>query len=532
MRSCNNITVYLSHAHAMVLTIVCACGSGPSGPKSAPVEPPTRPTPRTADAVVVDAAPAPRLACEAGTTTRIARSPELTWACARSDGTRHGPFITWFPDDTIQVEGTYNNGLLDGAWTRHHIGGSIAEQGSYVAGKKDGHWKQTSSKGALVGEYDLAAGTGTEKVWYDEGALYSERALKNGAPHGAHRVFAPDGAVIISATYAEGVLDGSHKIGIPGSLMRFDETFVAGTRRGARKIFLFGTLIADEKYDRQGRLDGAYTLWRRAGVMRSKGQFRAGRRTGAWTWWDRNNNKEKEGTYIEGKRDGAWSEWLEGRLLFQGRYAAGKPDGPFVYFDRLGRELGRFTITAGSGTMLTYHANKKPASRQTLVNGVASGIYQELTPLGKTVVEGRYRNDQKHGVWKQWTTARVPTSERTYATGRLDGTVKKYVDGKLAMEATYADGKVTGPYAEYRDGKPALAGQYASDLKHGTWTTTNPDGVVVLTATYERGVLDGAWRQLVDGSVVEGTMRDGRRAGTWTVTDRSGTVSTLTYPTL
>ena len=524
--------MHLSYTHAAILTIVAACGSGPTGPNSAPVEPPPAiVAQRTVDATGPDAAPMPRLACDPGTTVHLARSPDPTWSCVRADGTRHGPFISVFPDDTIEIAGSYKDGVLDGAWTRRHVDGAVALQGRYVAGKKDGSWKQTSSRGTVLGDYELALGTGVERTWYDDGALYSERSLVAGIPHGAHSVLAPDGAVIISAHYTDGVLDGRHTIGVPGSLMRFDETFVAGVRRGARKIFLMGTLIADEIYDRQGRLDGAYTLWRRARVMRAKGQFRGGRRIGAWTWWDRNNNKEKEGTYVEGRRDGAWTEWLEGKLLFAGRYAAGKPDGEFVYFDRLGRELGRFTITGGTGTMLTYHANKKAASRQAIVNGVASGIYQELTPLGKVVVEGRYRNDQQHGTWKEWTASRVPTSERTYEHGRLDGVVRKYVDGKLAMEATYIDGKVVGPYAEFRDGKPAITGHYDADRKHGTWTTTNAEGVVVLTSTYDHGVLEGPWRQLVDGSVIEGVMRDGRRTGTWTVTDRAGGVSRLTYTT-
>ena len=99
------------------------------------------------------------------------------------------------------------------------------------------------------------------------------------------------------------------------------------------------------------------------------------------------------------------------------------------------------------------------------------------------------------------------------------------------METTYADGKVVGPYVEYRGGKPAVSGQYDADRKHGTWTTTNAAGVVVLTATYDHGVLHGPWRQLADGVGHEGEMRGGRRHGTWKVTDRSGAVSQLTYAT-
>ena len=61
------------------------------------------------------------------------------------------------------------------------------------------------------------------------------------------------------------------------------------------------------------------------------------------------------------------------------------------------------------------------------------------------------------------------------------------------------------------------------------WTEYAADGAVILTATYKDGVLDGPWRQLVDGVVLEGTMVAGRRTGTWTRTDKSGAVRKQTY---
>ena len=47
-----------------------------------------------------------------------APAPEPTWFCGRGDGSRHGPFITLFPDGTVQIAGRYKDGKLDGAWQR------------------------------------------------------------------------------------------------------------------------------------------------------------------------------------------------------------------------------------------------------------------------------------------------------------------------------------------------------------------------------------------------------------------------------
>jgi antitoxin component YwqK of YwqJK toxin-antitoxin module len=99
------------------------------------------------------------------------------------------------------------------------------------------------------------------------------------------------------------------------------------------------------------------------------------------------------------------------------------------------------------------------------------------------------------------------------------------------MEATYADGKVIGSYAELRNGKPAVTGQFVDDLRDGTWTIYAGDGAVLRTATYKAGVLDGPWRELADGAVLEGRIASGRRSGSWTRTDRTGAIRTLTYTT-
>ena len=51
----------------------------------------------------------------------------------------------------------------------------------------------------------------------------------------------------------------------------------------------------------------------------------------------------------------------------------------------------------------------------------------------------------------------------------------------------------------------------------------------MLTSTFKDGVLDGPWRQLVGGAVLEGQMVSGRRSGTWTRTEKGGAVRKLTY---
>lgn len=482
------------------------------------------------DAGTPDTQVLPKLACDADTQPTRAPYPDRAWYCTRPDGTRDGPFITLYPDNAIEIEGSYQDGKLDGAWQRHHPGGALAETGTYAAGLRDGVWRQLGPAGNVLGEYTLARGTGTQKRWLDDGSLYSEVALWNGVPHGASRIFDPSGNVLVATSFYLGKPHGKQAAGGKDTL-RVEEQFVRGSPRGPRKIWQFWTLVLDETYDTKGRLDGAFTLWRTRKVPRVRGHYTHGTRTGTWTWIDRNDHKEREGAYVDGKKSGAWQEWYDGKLVFQGRFTDGKPDGEFVYFDRKGKELGRCTLTAGTGTMLTFHANGRVASRTDYVDGLLQGAYEELTSRGKPIVIGRYYKDQKHGRWRELTETGELTLEAHYKHGKLDGAWKKYVAGKVAVEATYKNGLADGTYTEYRDGKPSLVGQFAADRRTGTWISYGTDGVVTLTATYKDGVLEGPWRQLASGIVIEGEMHAGHRVGTWTQTDRAGQKQLVTYPT-
>jgi antitoxin component YwqK of YwqJK toxin-antitoxin module len=433
-----------------------------------------------------------------------------------------------FPDGEPEITGSYKDGRLDGVWQRRAITGQVVETGAYAASRKSGWWRMTSTSGAVLGEYEMRAGTGVEKHWLEDGSLYSERTLKAGVASGPERVYAPDGTPLVVSQWTAGKLDGPRAIGTRATL-RIEETLAAGVRRGTRQIWLMSQPLVDEVYDRRGKLDGEYVIWRNKKVMRTHGQYDHGKRDGLWVWNDRDGNKEREGNYLAGKRDGPWTEWYENKIVWSGSYVQGKPDGEFIYYDRSENELGRFEIAGGTGTMQTFWPNKKVASRQHLVQGLADGPYQELSIRGKVVVEGRFRDDVKHGLWKEWTPDGVLTLEQNWRRGQLDGTVKKYVDGKLATEATYKNGKATGPYVEYRADKPAVSGQFSNDRRTGTWTQYDVEGRVSLTSSYKDGVLDGLWRQRVDGVVVEGVVTQGRRTGSWTWTDKAGQVRQLTY---
>ncbi len=522
---------------SLVLTVGVACGQPSALPTPAPspsvVLAPTPAPPPVAATTVVEppgpvAAPPVLLACEPGTNATRATGPEPTRFCARSDGTRHGPFVALFPDGTPQIAGSYKDGKLDGPWQRSYPSGKIAEQGAYIVGEKDGQWRQFGPTGAVLGEYELARGTGIERRWYDDGPLYMERTLKSGEPNGPLRVFDHSGKAVIEASQFGTRYDGLRAVGTKNSV-RLEERFAHGVRQGVRQLWAFGTLLVDERYDRRGRLDGPFSSWRDRKTPRVQGAYERGQRVGMWSWFDRSNNKEREGEYRADKKVGPWFEWLENKLISSSTYSNGRLDGEFVTFDKNGNELGRLAFKDGTGTMLTFHANQQPASKQQMLRGALHGSYQELSVNGKILIDGRYANHRKHGWWREYNEQGALLLEQHWQRGKLDGVVKKYDAGRLLSVANYKNGKASGEYVEYRNDKPSLAGQFANDRRTGTWTSYDSEGSVILVATYKDGVLDGQWRQRANGEVVEGTMVAGRRSGEWKQIDRTGSVSTSTH---
>lgn len=524
----------------LVLTAGIGCGSGSSRGKPPPITEPVElthlpPPPSVAiDAGLSEPAPVeiPKLVCDAGIKITLAPAPEPLYFCGNEKGVRDGPFVSLFPDESIAIKGGYKDGKLDGPWERHYPDGKIVEHGAYVKGQKDGTWQQLGETGVVLGEYQMTAGTGTERRWYDDGKPYLQRAMRGGSPHGELKLWDHDGVIALTAKQYGARYDGAKTVGTKNTL-RIEETFTNGTRHAARQIFQFWLLVIDENYDAKGKLDGAYTIWRDKKIPRVQGTYDHGKRTGTWSWFDRNNNKEREGDFVDGKKTGAWFEWTENKLTSSGTFTDGKPDGEFLSMDKNGTELGRFEIHDGTGTMEAYYPNKKVASETHMIAGAMDGVYRELTQRGKVVVEGRYASDKKHGWWREWDDLGAAglqlRLEQHWRWGKLDGAVKKYEGGKLISEASFKSGKAEGPYTELRDGKPALTGTFTNDRRTGVWTTYDPDGSVTLTATYNDGVLDGSWRQLVSGSVVEGTMLAGRRTGDWSHTDKAGATQVVTY---
>lgn len=490
----------------------------------------------------VNAADAPpsRLECPSPTEPQpleLEGSPG--WACTDREGHRNGPFFTAHPDGSTELTGRFRADLLDGPWRRLYPSGKTAESGTYAGGVKDGAWQIYTESGGLLGDYQMQQGSGVERRWYADGQLASERSFAAGLPDGPSAAFAAGGVPLYAASFRAGKLDGARKLGLPGQL-RLEDEWAKGVPRGTRKIFRREHVAMEQHFDDAGVLVGPFVAWRDRVTLRERGAYVHGERHGVWRWFDRGRGLEREGTYVNGVRSGRWRQWTGGRLVMQGTYVSGRPHGVFTYWNAAGGVAGTCKMRNGTGVMTTFHDNGQIATKLTMVKGVREGSYQELSPQGKLLVEGAYRDNDKDGPWIERDAAGQPVREAHYVAGVLDGPLRRYSGGQLVAEQQYAAGVREGSYRELvraPDAPPTAApvlrvtGSFTADRKSGEWVTRGPDGRPALVEHYRDGALHGGWQELEGGRVVvRGQHERGRRSGIWAWTSSTGaTVRTITY---
>ncbi|HRC57055.1 MAG TPA: hypothetical protein PKU97_14075, partial [Kofleriaceae bacterium] len=479
-------------------------------------------------------APPPILPCAPPTrATPLTLEGHWGWVCANAQGQMHGPFLLLHPDGSTAITGSYQRGVLDGPWRRLYPNGKTAEVGAFTMGQRDGLWQRYADTGGLLGDFQMTRGTGVDRRWHADGQLASERAYADGLLDGPSRVYGYGGLVLYEAQFARGLLDGRRRLGTSKG-MRIEDRFAAGVPRGSRKLWRRDTLTLEMSFDDEGNLHGPFSAWRDRSTLRERGAFVRGDRHGTWQWIGRGRELERQGSYFLGLRHGTWRQWDGGRLIMQGRYVKGRPHGTFRFWSSGGAAIGKCKLKNGTGEMLTFHDNGQLATRTPMVRGLRHGIYQELNPRGKVVLEGAYASDQRHGLWIERDGEGRVARQSTYVDGKLDGVVRRYVRGELASEVTYALGVREGPYRELQPGAdgellPAVTGAFAADLKSGPWVFRRPDGRA-MEVTYVKGDLQGPWQQRGAEGDLSGQHDRGRRVGTWTWTARGTPKRTITYP--
>ena len=278
--------------------------------------------------------------------------------------------------------------------------------------------------------------------------------------------------------------------------------------KGFRQFFYPNGNLSSEGIMEEGQPNGYWKSYYENGVVKSEGNRKNFELDSAWKFFNPAGKQILEITYKDGKRNGVKTSWLDRETIkeiYSNDIKSGftdyyhidgwkKMDIPFVK----GLEQGMGKEYSPEGKIITITEYKKGfIIDRTKINRLdkfnrKQGKWISFWDNGKYHLEGTFRNDKKHGYFKEY-------SEK----GDLVG-IEKYVDGILQLEAAEIQ-KLEVAKEYYPDGKIKSTTLLRNGVREGISMEFSPEGEITQAIEYRNGIKAG------EGLVLE----DGSRIGHW-----------------
>jgi uncharacterized protein len=291
---------------------------------------------------------------------------------------RTGYWVLYWPNELVQEEGTWTNGVRNGVFKFFKKNGDLDRIEVY-------------SGGEIIEGADAAVMLDIRKEYYEDGTLRMIGSYREGSKQGVFREYDKSGEIINSYVYENNVKYGEGVV------------------------------------DPEGRFQGPWKIFYPTGEVKAEGSFVDGMKDGEWTYFFTNTKVEQRGSYTLDLPNGAWKWYYEnGVLLREERFRKGKEDGLMVEYDREGNEISKGEFIdglktgpwiqhvndhkeAGSyldgekhGEWVFYFDNEEVNFEGEFSVGSPIGKHRWFYYDGKLKKEGKYKSGEKHGPWKQY----------------------------------------------------------------------------------------------------------------------------------
>jgi len=142
----------------------------------------------------------------------------------KSDGEKHGTYISYYPTGEKNEESKYENGKINGTQSFYHKNGKLAESAEYVNGEYVGKYKKHFESGELEqeGSYSTGAMNGEWKFYYQNGKIKEIVPFKNNEEFGAFKEYHENGNLKTEGTYKGADPDNGFALE-DGELKKYDE---------------------------------------------------------------------------------------------------------------------------------------------------------------------------------------------------------------------------------------------------------------------------------------------------------------------
>lgn len=334
----------------------------------------------------------------------------------RSDNSKilQGPYIAYYENGVIRIEGNYVNNLAHGEWRFYFQSGRLKMKGKVINGNNTGPWEYYHEDGnvSMRGTFNKNLRIGRWKTYYPNGFIKTDGIYSDGIKTGLWKYYNEAGGKYAQSSYIEGI----------GT---YEEFFPNGTVKMKGKI-------------QDGERVGSWTFYFEDGNIKSSGEFMDGKQQGIWKFYDQIGNLVSEGPYIGGKMHGEWVEYYEnGNIKAQGDILDDQKNGDWKMFFEDGSVKGEGNFLLGTGDYIEYYKSGNVKVKGRVVSGKNNGKWEFFYENGK--LEGECIFNRGKGEYVGY-----------YTTGdvKMRGTIED--DTKIGIWELYnMDGTIAGYYKPY-----------------------------------------------------------------------------------
>ncbi|MGC6513041.1 MAG: toxin-antitoxin system YwqK family antitoxin [Myxococcota bacterium] len=153
----------------------------------------------------------PKLYCHSS--LRHHATESVQW-CANKKDRRHGPYVEFFPNTEVKLQGVHDNDVPVGEWREFHDNGTLKGQGEYRFGLLHGRWTYNHPNGQRksVGDYFRGMQHGMWTAYNERGERTDEGTYLNGLKSGSWSFFDERGDVVRTETWKDGNKTGEEVV--------------------------------------------------------------------------------------------------------------------------------------------------------------------------------------------------------------------------------------------------------------------------------------------------------------------------------
>ena len=326
------------------------------------------------------------------------------------------------------------------------------------------------------------------------------------------------------------------------------DTVARAKRNGYNKFFYKSGAISSEGTMRSGKPEGYWKNYYETGILKSEGYRRNFVLDSTWKFYNEKGFITTVMPFKNGIKSGVVKNYYDSlKLKSEEVFLNGKKQGLTVYYHPNGGITNEIPFDNGLENGIAKEYDDKGVVNRVIyykdgynikqldVNRTDSKGYKQGTWLAfydsiqQIRWEGYYKNNKKHGTFREFS---------------KDGNVTKveeYVEGELIEFATMRGGrpvKVEIRKDWYPNATERIVGTYKDGVPDGVFREYDPRGNVIASTVYaegkvlSRGILDdygyeqGFWQYLFENGATrsEGSYVDGKKTGPWRYFHDDGTI--------